>query len=88
LWAYAWHGAVLQTLQDEIVAAGGLRPLAMPLDVTAPNIPQTIFKDTWAQFGHFDILVNNAGGSRPTAMDAPDEVWEEFWTLNFTAVRR
>jgi NAD(P)-dependent dehydrogenase (short-subunit alcohol dehydrogenase family) len=22
------------------------------------------------------------------AVDAPDEVWEESWTLNFTAVRR
>src|SRR5919109_1218215 len=45
----ARRGALLQSLQDEIMAAGG---------------------------------------SRPTAVDAPDEVWEEAWTLNFTAVRR
>ncbi|MDP9143440.1 MAG: SDR family oxidoreductase, partial [Actinomycetota bacterium] len=45
-------------------------------------------EETLAHFGHLDILINNAGGSRPTAVDAPDEVWEESWTLNFTAVRR
>ena len=26
--------------------------------------------------------------AEPLAVDAPDEVWEESWTLNFTAVRR
>jgi 3-oxoacyl-[acyl-carrier protein] reductase len=45
-------------------------------------------EETLAHFGRLDILVNNAGGSRPTAVDAPDEIWEESWTLNFTAVRR
>jgi NAD(P)-dependent dehydrogenase (short-subunit alcohol dehydrogenase family) len=30
-----------------------------------------------------DILVNNAGGSRPTAMDAPDGVWNESFAINF-----
>jgi len=80
--------ALLKTLQEEVVAAGGPRPLAMALDVTDPKTPQAVVAETLAQFGRLDILVNNAGGSRPTAVDAPDEVWEESWTLNFTAVRR
>jgi 3-oxoacyl-[acyl-carrier protein] reductase len=84
----ARRGALLKTLQDEIAAAGGPCPQAMALDVTDPQAPQAIVAETLGQFGHLDILINNAGGSRPTAVDAPDEVWEESWTLNFTAVRR
>jgi 3-oxoacyl-[acyl-carrier protein] reductase len=84
----ARRGALLQTLQDEIMAAGGPRPLALALDVTDPQTPQAVVEETLAHFGRLDILVNNAGGSRPTAVDAPDEVWDESWTLNFTAVRR
>jgi 3-oxoacyl-[acyl-carrier protein] reductase len=84
----ARRGELLQTLRDEIVAAGGPCPLAMALDVTDTGTPQAVMAETLAQFGRLDILVNNAGGSRPTAVDAPDEVWEESWTLNFTAVRR
>jgi len=84
----ARRGALLKTLQEEIVAAGGPRPLALALDVTGANTPQAIVEDTLGHFGRLDILVNNAGGSRPTAVDAPDAVWEESWTLNFTAVRR
>jgi len=84
----ARRDALLQTLQDEVVAAGGPRPLAMALDVTDPRTPQAVVEHTLAQFGRLDILINNAGGSRPTAVDAPDAVWEESWTLNFTAVRR
>ena len=84
----ARRGGLLKTLQDEIVAAGGPRPHAMAVDVTDPSTPQAVVEETLAHFGHLDILINNAGGSRPTAVDAPDEVWEESWTLNFTAVRR
>jgi 3-oxoacyl-[acyl-carrier protein] reductase len=79
---------LLQTLQEEVVAAGGPPPLAMALDVTDSRTPRAIVAEALAQFGRLDILVNHAGGSRPTAADAPDAVWEESWTLNFTAVRR
>jgi 3-oxoacyl-[acyl-carrier protein] reductase len=84
----ARRGALLKTLQDEIVAAGGPRPLAMALDVTEAKTPQAIVAETLTHFSRLDVLVNNAGGSRPTAVDAPDAIWEESWTLNFTAVRR
>jgi 3-oxoacyl-[acyl-carrier protein] reductase len=86
--AVARREGLLKTLQEEVVAAGGPRPLAMALDVTDPQTPQAVVEHTLAHFGRLDILINNAGGSRPTAVDAPDEVWEESWTLNFTAVRR
>jgi 3-oxoacyl-[acyl-carrier protein] reductase len=86
--AVARREGLLKTLQEEVVAAGGPRPLAMARDVTDPQTPQAVVEHTLAHFGRLDILINNAGGSRPTAVDAPDEVWEESWTLNFTAVRR
>ena len=57
------------------MAAGGPRPL------TTPRTPQAVVEHTLALFGHLDGLVNHAGGSRPTAVDAPDAVWEESWTL-------
>jgi 3-oxoacyl-[acyl-carrier protein] reductase len=84
----ARRGELLMTLQDEVVAAGGPRPQALALDVTAPQTPQAIVEETLAHFGRLDILVNNAGGSRPTAVDAADDIWEESFALNFTAVRR
>jgi 3-oxoacyl-[acyl-carrier protein] reductase len=84
----ARRGRLLATLQDEIVAAGGPLPQTMAVDVTDPHMPRAIVEETLARFGHLDILINNAGGSRPTAVDAPDTIWEESLALNFTAVRR
>jgi 3-oxoacyl-[acyl-carrier protein] reductase len=73
----ARRGGLLATLQEEIVAAGGPRPQAMAVDVKDTHAPQTIVEATLAHFGRLDILINNAGGSRPTAVDAPDAIWEE-----------
>ena len=44
--------------------------------------------DRMAAIGSFEILVNCAGGSRPTTPDSGEDVWEEAFALNFTAVRR
>jgi 3-oxoacyl-[acyl-carrier protein] reductase len=79
---------LLATLQDEIERAGGPRPLALPLDLYAPDAPNRLRDAALTAYGHVDILVNNAGGSRPIPWDAPDAAWEESFSLNFTAVRR
>ena len=72
----------------EAVQKLGRRSIVAQADVG--DYPDTfrMAQEILKEFGHLDILVNNAGGSRPTAVDAPDEVWEESWALNFTAVRR
>jgi 3-oxoacyl-[acyl-carrier protein] reductase len=44
--------------------------------------------DRVAATGPVEILVNCAGGSRPTTPDSGEDVWEEAFALNFTAVRR
>lgn len=84
----ARRAALLATLQDEIERAGGLRPLALPLDLYAPDAPQRLRDTVLSAYGRVDILINNAGGSRPIPWDAPDAAWDESFSLNFTAVRR
>ena len=79
---------LLATLQDEIAAAGGLRPLAIAADLYDRSAPQLVRDQASAAFGRLDILVNNAGGSRPLPPDAGDDVWDEAFALNFTAVRK
>jgi 3-oxoacyl-[acyl-carrier protein] reductase len=79
---------LLATLQDEIERAGGPRPLALPLDLHAPEAATRIRDAALAAYGRVDILINNAGGSRPIPWDSPDAAWDESFSINFTAVRR
>ena len=79
---------LLATLQAEIEHAGGPRPLALPLDLYAPDAPERIRDAALSAYGRVDILVNNAGGSRPIPWDSPDAAWDESFSINFTAVRR
>src|SRR6187402_2937511 len=39
-----------------------------------------------AALGPVEILVNCAGGSRPTTPASGEDVWDEAFALNFTAV--
>jgi 3-oxoacyl-[acyl-carrier protein] reductase len=84
----ARRGALLDTLADEIAAAGRERPLTIVQDLTAAGAPQAIHDAVRAQFGHLDILVNNAGGSRPLEGLGSDAQWAEAMALNFDAARR
>ena len=83
----ARRGELLKTLQDEVEAAGWTRPHALAIDLADRASAARVRDEALARLGHVDILVNNAGGSRPTAMDAPDGVWDESFAINFTAVR-
>ena len=79
---------LLTTLQDEIERAGGPRPLAVPLDLYEAEAAARLRDAALAAYGHVDILINNAGGSRTVPWDSPDSVWDESFSINFTAVRR
>jgi 3-oxoacyl-[acyl-carrier protein] reductase len=50
--------------------------------------PASIRDEALRALGKIEILVNSAGGSRPIPMDAPDEIWDEALTLNFTRLRQ
>ncbi len=60
---------------------------ALAADVTNAHDIARIAAEATAALGPIDILVNCAGGSRPTGPDAPEDVWEEAFALNFTAAR-
>jgi 3-oxoacyl-[acyl-carrier protein] reductase len=84
----ARRGELLKTLQDEIEAAGWVRPHTLAIDLANRPAPSRVRDEALARLGRVDILVNNAGGSRPTAVDASDDVWDESFAINFTAVRK
>jgi 3-oxoacyl-[acyl-carrier protein] reductase len=84
----ARRGELLKTLQDEIDAAGWPRPHALAIDLADRAAAARVRDEALTRLGRVDILVNNAGGSRPTAVDAPDAVWDESFAINFIAVRR
>jgi 3-oxoacyl-[acyl-carrier protein] reductase len=84
----ARRAPLLTTLADEIQETGGLRPLALPMDLYDRVSPARLRDAVSRAVGRADILVNNAGGSRPMPWDSPDEAWDESFAINFTAVRK
>lgn len=65
----------------------GAGVVAIAGDVTRAADLARIAAEATKALGPIDILVNCAGGSRPTGPDAPEDVWEEAFALNFTAAR-
>src|SRR5512145_1513439 len=84
----ARRGELLKTLLDEIEAAGWRRPHALAIDLADRGAPARVRDEAVSRLGRVDIVVNNAGRSRPTAVDASDDVWDESFAINFTAVRK
>ncbi|WP_428675114.1 SDR family NAD(P)-dependent oxidoreductase [Reyranella sp.] len=66
---------------DKIERLAGVTAVAA--DVTRSDDLERV-----AALGPVDILVNCAGGSRPTTPHSGEDVWDEAFALNFTAVRK
>jgi 3-oxoacyl-[acyl-carrier protein] reductase len=79
---------LLEEVADEIVAAGGAKPVLIVEDFLEEGAPARIARFALNGLGAVDILVNNAGGSRPFKMDASEDQWNEAITLNFTRQRQ
>lgn len=79
---------LLETLQQEIAEGGGKKPRVIGADLYDREEPERIRDQVLHHFGRADILVNDAGGSRKTTLEASDEVWDESFAINFTAVRK
>ena len=79
---------LLESLGQEIVAAGGTKPAIIVADMMEAASPLRIRDEAMALLGSIEILVNCAGASKPLPVDAPDEKWDEAMTLNFTRVRQ
>jgi len=80
---------LLEELAKEIVAAGGVRPDIGEIDMMEPGAPVKLAKAARQALDSVDILVNSAGGSEPALpIDAPEALWDESMTLNFTRRRQ
>jgi 3-oxoacyl-[acyl-carrier protein] reductase len=79
----------LEELADEIVAAGGQRPIAIGSDLYEDDAARQLAAAAVAGLGRVDILVNNAGGSRSfKELHVSEEAWQEAMTLNFHRPRQ
>jgi len=88
VFATARNRDLLASLLSEVEVEGGVAPIVFEQDFVAQDGPEKIADAALAALGHVDILVNNAGGSRPMAIDAPEEHWVEGMTLNFDRHRQ
>ena len=79
---------LLNELADEIAGTGAERPLVITTDITSAEGPEVIKQAVYDAYGRLDVLVNNVGAARPSPMDAPDEVWDELFAINFAPGRR
>lgn len=78
----------IERLGASLAADGHPLPVAIAGDVTDAAAVARIATAAATALGQVDILVNCAGGSRPTAVDAGEDFWDEAFALNFSAARR
>jgi len=79
---------LLNSLKNEIVAAGGEEPVIFVQDFGAPDGPQKIAAAALSNLGQVDILINNAGRSRPLDVNGSEEEWSAAMTLDFDRHRQ
>lgn len=79
---------LLEQVAAGIERAGGVKPATIAADVMQPESPNRIRDEAIRALGKVEILVNSAGGSRPISWEAPDQIWDEALTLNFTRLRQ
>jgi 3-oxoacyl-[acyl-carrier protein] reductase len=74
---------------DEIREATGQRVLAIPADVSLPEVADKLVRATLDEFGRLDILVVNAGGPPPGRfLDFTSEDWEDVTELTLMSAVR
>ena len=70
-------------------AAGGVRPLAIPCNVTDEDQVQALYDGAVAHHGHFDVAVNNAGlGGQVDVVEMTDEQWSLVLDVTLTGTFR
>jgi len=79
---------LLNSLKEEIAAAGGVEPLTLVQDFVAADAPQKITAAALSGLGQVDILINNAGRSRPLDLIGAEDEWAASMTLDFDRHRQ
>lgn len=88
VFATARNEDLLNSLKEEITAAGGVEPVTFVQDFVAADGPQKIAAAALASLGHVDILVNNAGRSAPMDVVGAEDDWNGTMTLDFDRPRQ
>ena len=70
-----------------IKEAGG-EARCIKTDVTQAAEVEAMVRFTLDAYGRLDVLVNNVGAAAASPMDAPDEVWDGLFNMNFVPTRR
>ncbi len=69
--------------------SAGVRPLAVPCNVTDEAQVQGLYDAAVAEHGHFDVAVNNAGlGGQVDVVDMSDEQWDLVLDVTLTGTFR
>jgi len=79
---------LLNSLREEIAAAGGVEPVTFVQDFVAAEAPKKIAAAALSGLGQVDILINNAGRSRPLDLIGAEEEWAASMTLDFDRHRQ
>jgi NAD(P)-dependent dehydrogenase (short-subunit alcohol dehydrogenase family) len=61
------------------------RVLPMRTDVTDQAQVRAMIDTTVAELGPIDLLCSNAGVATGRGLDAPDDIWEQAWSVNVRA---
>lgn len=80
--------ALLNSLVNEVVGAGGVAPVVFAQDLLVPSGPENIATAALAALGQVDILINNAGQSQPVDVAGPEEPWTRSMGLDFERPRQ
>lgn len=79
---------LLNSLREEVVAAGGVEPVVLSQDFMAADAAEKIAAAAGAALSQVDILVNNAGRSVPLDVVGADEDWDASFVLHFDRLRQ
>ena len=73
----------------EVPEAQGVRPLAVPCNVTVESEVQALYDAAVTEHGRFDVAVNNAGlGGQVDVVDMTDEQWDLVLDVTLTGTFR
>jgi 3-oxoacyl-[acyl-carrier protein] reductase len=86
--AIARNEELLKSLQEEVTAAGGVKPETLVQDFVARDAAQKIAVAALSALGQVDILINNAGRSQPLDVVGAEEAWLQSMTLDFDRHRQ
>jgi 3-oxoacyl-[acyl-carrier protein] reductase len=83
------HERRLTESASELAVLTGVRPLAVPCDVTSEPDVQRLFEEVHTEHGRLDVLVNNAGlGGTADLAEMTDEQWHAVIDTTLTGTFR